>query len=122
MSMGAGQKGFTLIEILISLAILGIMGVGIFGALGGGIHAISATDEMGTARNLAESQLDHIKNLDYDITGEYPPAPIPAEDAGYTAQIITGEPAGRDVNIQRLTVIIRFHGKNIIRLEGYKVR
>jgi prepilin-type N-terminal cleavage/methylation domain-containing protein len=111
------EKGVTLIETLVALALLGIIGVGFLSGLSTVSKALSITDEQATAKNLAESQMEILKRESYDLL--YTPAPIPSEYVGYSAEIDTE--LLRDSNIQKIAVIIKHNGEEVTTLEGYKV-
>ena len=115
-----GQRGDSLVEVLVSLALLGILGVGILSALGTGTGALLLADQRQTAKNLAESQMEHVKNELF--SSSYTAAPIPAEHSGYDAEIHVHSIPGRDINIQKIVVEVRHHGREVLTLEGYKHR
>jgi prepilin-type N-terminal cleavage/methylation domain-containing protein len=112
------QSGFSLIEVLVSLALMGIIGV----ALLGGLHTVSAvtltTDERQTAKNLAENQMEDIKNHAY--APSYSPMPLTDEYTGYTVTVATQ--SLQDSNMQKITVTVGHRNKVAAKLEGYKVR
>ena len=59
------QKGFTLIELIVSLALLGLIAIAYLGALATASTAIIISDERTTAESLARSQMEYVKNQDY---------------------------------------------------------
>lgn len=72
------ENGYTLIEVLVALAILGVIGTGIYISLGTSLIGTVKIDERTTAKNLAEAQMEYVKQLklyysDYydDETYEY---------------------------------------------------
>ena len=69
-----GQKGLTLIEVLIALAILAIAAVAFLTALTTGSGALIIADERTTAESLARTQLEYVKSQNYrlaaNVTGE----------------------------------------------------
>ena len=111
------ERGASLIETLVALALLGIIGVAFLGALTTTSNARSIADERASARILAESQMENLKKQDYALS--YDPIPIPDEYAGYSALI--GVDAMRNGNIQKITITIRHHDREVTALEGYKV-
>lgn len=117
------EKGFSLIETVISIALLGIIAVAFLTALAGAYKALIIADERETAKNLAESQMEYIKSLPYsanytahNLTQDY-------VDAGYSVSPISLDSiTSRDNHIQKIGVIIKHHDKEVIRLEEYKVQ
>lgn len=114
------QKGFTLLEVLVAVAIVGITAVFFFMGFTTSSKSTFIIDERETAKNLAESQLENVKDQDYAVSynassgllDEYP---------GYSANISVSAVASRDGNIQKITVTITHQGKEVTSLEGYKV-
>jgi len=66
-----GQKGLTLIEVLVAAAILGAIGVGLLNALDTNAKATRQLDEQVVATNLATAYLEAIKAAPYDSTEPY---------------------------------------------------
>ena len=112
------EKGFSLLEVVLSLALLGIIGVCFLGALGTASKVTLTADERQTATNLAETQMEYLKSQGY--AANYEPAPIPDIYAGYSVEIETT--SLQDSNIQKIIVIVGHQNKIPARLEGYKVR
>lgn len=114
---GGKEKGMTILETAIALALLGIVGVFIFYGLTTTSRAVFIARERTTALSLAQSQTEYVNSLDY--SAEYSPAPIPpGEDyAAYSASITSVLDGG----IQKITVTIRHHDRPVITLESYKL-
>jgi len=119
------ERGYTLIEVLVSIALLGIISSTLFLSIG---TAMKITGIMGTrqkAENLAQLQMEWVKQqtgllIDYGI--------VPEADSflGYlvTTQVDdVGIPPGnaRDNNIQKIIVRITYNDR-LVTLEGYKTR
>ena len=115
-----GEKGFSFIEVVIALALLGIIAAAFLGGLGAASKGTFTADERETANNLAVSQMEEIKNQPYAASYTIP---VPAEytDAGYST-VISVEPLS-DGNIQKITVTVSHDARpEIIILEDYKVK
>jgi type II secretory pathway pseudopilin PulG len=111
------EKGSSLLETIVALALLGIIGVVFLSATATSSGSRLVADEHTTARILAESQMENLKKQTYAFA--YDPIAIPADYAGYSA--IVDIDNMRNGNIQKLVVTIRHHDKNITTLESYKV-
>ena len=66
-----GQRGFTLIETLVAVAILAAIGVTFVTAIDTGYRNVSMLDEKTQAEALIRSQLDDIKVSPYQDSGNY---------------------------------------------------
>ena len=128
-----GEKGFTLIEVIIAMALLAIVAVAILSGLSTGSRAIFVADERATAESLARSQMEYVKKQPYDRTNNPPIYTLLASPpAGYTISLTAerldpkGDGTGNDDGIQKITVTVKHHDKpdkpEVITLEGYKVR
>jgi len=122
------ERGFTLIETLIAIAVLGLIAVAFFTGLATASKVLFITDQRQTAQALAQSQLEYVKGIPGLLPG-YNPAPVPDEftDAGYSVAIICDGITSRDENIQMVRIVVSHYGTPIIltgnsTLEGYKVR
>jgi prepilin-type N-terminal cleavage/methylation domain-containing protein len=112
------EKGFTLIEVLVALAITGLVVVAFLTAMSVASKANIITNERTTAESLARSQMEYVKSLPFD--GSYDPL-VPQDylDAGYTVPPI--DVAERQTGLQKITVIVQHHGNDVLTLEDYKV-
>ncbi len=63
-----GQKGFTLIEVLVAVAILAAIGVVFMSAMSTNSRATRVLDEQVEAANLATAYFEAIRQLPYDHT------------------------------------------------------
>lgn len=125
------EKGFTLVEAVASIALIGIVGAALYSGLATASTVLLNTDARETAKNLAETQMEFVKAQNF-VTGSgtsvYSPAPIPPEHSAFTASIDvkTGSDSGffnpvRDDTIQKIIVTITGVGVTYS-LEGYKTR
>ena len=145
------EKGFTLIEVIIGLALLGVVAVAFLGALSTASAAVFINDERATAESLARSQMEYAKNQLYITApggGEATYSKIDSITDGYAMMSINradeivdeiigvpwdtqnNQPSTTDDGIQRIMIVVKHHGKEIftfirdgkkITLENYKV-
>jgi prepilin-type N-terminal cleavage/methylation domain-containing protein len=140
------EKGFTLIEVLMALALLGLIATAFIMAISTATKAIYIADEMTTAESLARSQMEFIKEQQYNMAphdGEtaYDEIPI-LDNPNYSiwsvdrygevvpsaTEVIavpwdnaTGQPSPDDVGLQKVTIIVMHHNYEVFTLEDYKV-
>ena len=118
------SKGFTFIEVIIALALLGIIGVAFLSGLFTASKAILIADERTTAESLARSQMEYVKNCSYEYGAtEYDIDPNLTLN-GYTLTVAVVPLHAPDNGIQRITVNIYYPDTDpdlVITLEGYKV-
>ena len=131
------ENGFSLIETLVALALLGIIAVGFISALGTTARAVMVSQERVAAEGLGKSQLEYIKVQDYTPTANYDPDdPANRYDLinvsddlvakSYDVEInppetITSPPGGEYFELQCITVVVRRDGEQILAISGYKV-
>lgn len=114
------ESGQTLIEILVVLAILGFTALAFLSGLNTTSVITLSTDLKETAKNLAESQMEYVKNQDF-AASYVPSSTLASEYTGYSTNITVGTVPERDGNIQKITVTVWHQGKELTSLEGYKV-
>jgi len=108
------------VEVVVALAIIGLIGLGFSSAFGTGFKVLAQTDELETAKNLAESQMEYVKSLAYESSGTYPAGAVPVEYPNYSAAVTSASITDRDTNIQRITITISHGGVQVLALEGFK--
>jgi len=59
------SRGFSLIEVAIAIALIGVIAVAILGALSYASMVLIITDRQATAESLAKSQMEYVKNQEY---------------------------------------------------------
>lgn len=62
------SRGFTLLELLIAIALIGIIAVAILGAISTSSKVVSSSDVRTTAESLAKRQIEYIKSQVYNST------------------------------------------------------
>ena len=112
-----GERGALFLETAVALVLLGIIGTAFLSALATSSTSRVSADEHASGRILAESQMEDIKKQSYSLS--YDPVPIPADYPGYFAVVDTDNL--RNGQIQKITITIRHHNKDVTQLESYKV-
>ena len=121
------EKGFSLIEVMIAIAILGIIGVVFLGGLATASKAMFVSDERATAESLARSQMEYVKNQEqeYDYNDPqllYEQADVVSSThSGYFISVDADPLHDPDDGIQKITVTVKHDGTTVITLEDYKV-
>jgi prepilin-type N-terminal cleavage/methylation domain-containing protein len=123
------SRGFTLIEVLIAIALMGTIAITVLSALSTASLALITADKRATAESLARSQLEYVKNQGYDDINNPPQyvllsaGTIPDDyDIVITAVRLDpeGDGTGDDDGIQKITVSVSRYGTAVITLEDYK--
>jgi prepilin-type N-terminal cleavage/methylation domain-containing protein len=132
MNLIQSQKGQGLIEVLLAIAILGVVAVSFLTALATASKAIIVADERTTAESLARSEMEYIKNSPYDDTNNPPQYSLDPDITipdSYTPKPVImavrldpeGNGTGNDDGIQQITVEVYHQGNLILSTTDYKV-
>ena len=143
--MRKGEKGISLIEVLIALAVLGIVAVSFLMATNTATKAIFIADEKATAESIARSQLEYVRQQGYitaEINGEATYLEITGYQDGYSIWSVDrnddtdnpvegvltipwdsedNEAVSEDVGLQRIKLIVKHYDSTVLIIEGYKV-
>ena len=119
-----GQRGVSLVETLVALAVLAAVGVTFLSGLATTSKAVVLADEQATAESIAWTQMESAKHAVYvaeatTYAGE--PIPVDKDYLDYTFTITTQPLRNPDDGIQKITVTVRRSGAAIVTVEGYKV-
>jgi len=146
-ALRGSSRGVTLIEVLVALAIFGIIAIAFASGLGTASKAVFTADVRTNAESLARTQMEYVKSQNYTyapdggVANYTKIADIPE---GYTIWSVNrdgdldegdpgdsiiavpwnsenNEPENTDTGLQRIKLVIKHEGKYIISLEGYKV-
>ena len=145
------ERGFSLLEVIIAVALVGIVAVAIYAGLATASKTAITTDERATAESLARSQMEEMKKLAYRkvnlTTGEATYTDAKITLSGYVIKSInsagvwdnstdiigiawnstTGNPVPTpipvttDVGLQKIKLRIYHNSKPLFTLEDYKV-
>jgi prepilin-type N-terminal cleavage/methylation domain-containing protein len=123
------EAGFSLIEVLLAIALIGIFAATVPSALAGTCRAAMAANRHITAESLARSQMDYVQNQPYDSVNATPVyAVIPDLPDSYS--IITpmavrldprGDGSGNDDGLQEITVAVKQNDKIVFTLIDIKL-
>jgi prepilin-type N-terminal cleavage/methylation domain-containing protein len=113
------ERGVTLVETLIAVAVLGIAIVVFVAGLSTGTLSTTKVDRLATAHELARSQMEHTKNEPYNVAPfTYPSVSPPA---GFSVSSEATSVALGDAAVQLVTVEVSDAAGVVYTLEGYKV-
>jgi prepilin-type N-terminal cleavage/methylation domain-containing protein len=146
-TLGGRSRGFTLIEVLIALALFAIIAIVFAGGLSTASRAVLTADVRTRAESLARTQMESIKNQHYveataspwQVTYQKISGPDgysicsclnstgPAINCTSPAVIAvawnseTSSAANGETGLQKITLVIKHDDREVTRLEGYKV-
>jgi len=116
-----GEHGFSLVDAMISVFILGVVVAAFSLALSTGAAGAGEADQQGIAQGIAMSQLEYVKSLVYvSGSGSYPSISVPFGWAVTAVRSAITEAYG-NTDVQRVTVTVTRGGATILTLEDYKV-
>lgn len=127
------RKGFSLIEVSVAVALIGITAVGLAAGLGVASKTLTGMDSQETAKDLAAAQMEYVQNQAYDSVNNPPVYQIlPGLSTKYPGLSIAAPMATRldprndgtanDDGIQRITVTVMQGAKTAYTLIGEKVQ
>ena len=126
----SSESGFTLVEELVTIAILGIGLAVLVAMVTTGVIGVNRVDHKVIGANLARSQLELIKNAAYEPDPTVNPYPTVATPANYSVAVTVEywiAPSGpftstvRNDGLQKIIVTISYDGTQVEQVEGFKV-
>ena len=122
-----GQKGFTLIEALIAVAILGFIGVTLISAINTNYRSVAVIDQKTTGMNLAITHIEFIRGAGFaqDYSSAVAGIVLPSQyersiKLEYSDDGETWTEAYVDQTLQRIIVSISQGGKPVYSMCTYK--
>jgi type II secretory pathway pseudopilin PulG len=116
MKLFKGEKGVSLLETVLALALLSIIGVAFLSGLGTTSNARALAEERVTAKILAETQMENIKKQAY--SDNYSTLSVDGYD-NYSTNITVVD---HYYNLQKITVSIYHFTDEVFSLESFKVK
>jgi prepilin-type N-terminal cleavage/methylation domain-containing protein len=114
-----GQRGMTLVESLVAIAIMGGVLVVMILAMSGGALAVGENQQEAAAQEIARSQMEYVKSCDYNsVATTYPTVTAPA---GYSISVGVTSVPGTNTDIQKVTAGIYRDGSLVMTVSDYKV-
>ena len=122
------EKGSSLFEVMLAIALLGVIIVALLSALSTGSTAVFVADERATAESLARSQMEYVRNQNYDASHNPPQYALLTDiPAGYDISVVAvrldpkGDGTAADDGIQKITVTVQHLDKpEVVVLENYR--
>jgi len=102
------KKGFTLIELMVAIAILGIASIGIFQAFSVGFQSMADAKYRTVATNIAQEKLEEVKN---SVKVAYPYYSVETQvisDTTYTVIVATNS---QEDNLEQVYVTVSWHDR-----------
>jgi len=114
------ERGFSLAESLVAVAILAVALVVFLTALSTGVRGVATVNERVIAENVARSQLEYTKSQEYlkVVPASYDTVTPPA---GFTVSAEASPIPDLSDDIQKITITVYHNGEVLLVVEDYKV-
>jgi len=129
------SRGFSMLEVVIAIALLGIIAVSVLTALQTAALALISADRRATAENLARTQMEYVRYSPYEGDPEEGPPQYDLDpqiesrlllDYPGFSVVTTATRLDKDENpndddgIQEITVTVSHEDRELVTLEGFK--
>lgn len=120
---GQKEKGITLLETLVALAIVGVVAVTFLGGVGTATKATVISNEQATAESLVRSEIEYVRKCAYQYDASvYAVDPALTIPQGWAVPPPVVELVhATDDGIQKVTVTAEHNGDTILSVAMYKV-
>ena len=127
-----GSRGFSMLEVVIAIALLGIIAVSVLSALSTAALAFIIADRRATAESIARTQMEWVRYSPYEGDPEDGPpqysldlqiqTTLPPDFSVNTTAIRLNKDVDPDDDdgIQLITVTVSHEGRVVVTLEDYK--
>lgn len=116
------EKGLTLVESLVTVAIVGVALITFAVALSTGSLAVRESDQEVTVQSLARSQMEYIKGYSYDPVATTYPKVSTTDNYSISVAVTSIADPDADANIQKVTANISRDGQVLLTVADYKVK
>ena len=123
------SKGLGFVEVIIAVALLGLIAAAFLNGLSTSLNAVTISDEGSTYLALAQGQMEYIKSQEYDDTNIPPQYSDNASltPAGYTVEISAerldpeNDGFADDDGLQQIIIVIKRQGNEVFTLVDYLI-
>ncbi|MDP2718989.1 MAG: type II secretion system protein [Dehalococcoidia bacterium] len=115
-----GQKGSTLLEVVLSLGLFGMIGGSFMSGITSSIDRSSIVQERFTAENVASSEIVFLKSLAYDSSSYYPVYGSIPQGYEINIDVVDISPLDYPNTLQKIVVSVYRDNKTVLSVESYK--
>jgi prepilin-type N-terminal cleavage/methylation domain-containing protein len=131
-ALGGGSRGFSMLEVVIAIALLGIIAVSVLASLQTAALALVSADRRATAESLARTQMEWVRYSNYDgnlteghpYYDQDPQITLPPDFSVNTVATRLDRDAppntSDDDGIQQITVTVSYQDIVVVTLEDFK--
>jgi Tfp pilus assembly protein PilV len=114
-----GQRGISLVEAMVSVALLGGGILTLVMAMSSGVMAVKENDQQSIGQGLARAQLEYTKSYVYNPSASS--YPIINAPEGYSLEVSVASVPDTNNNLQKITTDVYYNSAVVVTAEDYKV-